>query len=50
MYNNKNILYIVSAISAIEKISIYTSEFLTPISFLQANNQMNFNYRVLIRK
>ncbi len=27
MYNNKNILYIVSAISAIKKISIYTSEF-----------------------
>ncbi|MCX6207000.1 MAG: DUF86 domain-containing protein [Bacteroidetes bacterium] len=43
MYNNKNILYIVSAISAIEKITIYTSNYSNAISLLQANNQLNFN-------
>ncbi len=43
MYSNNNILYIVSSISAIEKISIYTSDFSNAISLLQANNQLNFN-------
>ncbi len=43
MYNNKNILYIVSAISAIEKITIYTYNYSNAISLLQANNQLNFN-------
>ena len=43
MYSIKNILYIVSAISAIEKISIYTLEFLNSDDLLQANNQLNFN-------
>lgn len=43
MYSIKNILYIVSAISAIEKISIYTLEFSNSDDFLQANNQLNFN-------
>ena len=43
MYNIKNILYIVSAISEIEKISIYTLEFLDSDDLLQANNQLNFN-------
>ena len=43
MYSIKNILYIVSAISAIEKISIYTLEFSNSDNLLQANNQLNFN-------
>src|ERR1017187_6645261 len=43
MYNNKNILYIVSSVSAIEKINVYTAEFSTAVSLLRANNQMNFN-------
>jgi uncharacterized protein with HEPN domain len=43
MYNNKNILYIVSSISAIEKINIYTAGFSNAISLLNANTQLNFN-------
>ena len=43
MYSIKNILYIVSAISAIEKISIYTLEFSNADDLLKANNQLNFN-------
>ena len=43
MYSNKNILYIVSAISAIEKIVDYTKEFMSADALLKANNQMNFN-------
>jgi uncharacterized protein with HEPN domain len=43
MYNSRNILYIVSAISAIEKINIYTSQFTDSRSLLQYNNQLNFN-------
>ena len=43
MYSVKNILYIVSAISAIGKISIYTLEFSNSDDLLQANNQLNFN-------
>ena len=43
MYSHKNILYIVSAISAIEKIAIYTSGFTNSNTFLQANDQLNFN-------
>lgn len=43
MYNNKNILYIISSISAIEKINIYTAGFSNANSLLNANNQLNFN-------
>ena len=43
MYNKKNILYIVSSISAIEKISNYTNGFTNADDLLQANNQLNFN-------
>jgi len=43
MYSNKNILYIVSAISAIEKITDYTKGFENANALLQANNQLNFN-------
>jgi uncharacterized protein with HEPN domain len=43
MYSPKHILYIVSALAAIEKITLYTKEFLSPIALLEANNQMNFN-------
>lgn len=48
MYNNKNILYIVSAISAIEKIKDYNKAFDNPIELLQANNQMNFNATITL--
>jgi hypothetical protein len=43
MYSNKNILYIVSSISAIEKIKDYTRGFSNAIALLEANNQLNFN-------
>ena len=43
MYNSKNSLYIISAISAIEKIIIYSNEFVSADDFLNSNNQMNFN-------
>lgn len=43
MYSPKNILYIVSSIAAIEKITIYTKGLDTPTALLEANNQMNFN-------
>lgn len=43
MYSSKNILYIVSAISAIEKISGYTFGFSNANDLLQANHQLNFN-------
>ena len=43
MYNSKNTLYVISAISAIEKIKIYSDEFVSADDFLNSNNQMNFN-------
>jgi len=43
MYNSKNTLYIISAISAIEKIKIYSDEFISADAFLNSNNQLNFN-------
>jgi uncharacterized protein with HEPN domain len=43
MFSNKNILYIVSAISSIEKIIDYTNEFKDSNELLEANNQLNFN-------
>lgn len=42
-YNSKNSLYIISAISAIEKIIIYSNEFVSADDLLNSNNQMNFN-------
>ena len=43
MYSPKNILYIISALSALEKILIYTKGLDTPQFLLDANSQMNFN-------
>lgn len=43
MYSPKDILYIISALSALEKILIYTKGLDTPQSLLDANSQMNFN-------
>ncbi len=48
MFSGKNVLYIVSAIAAIEKINIYTKSFTTANEFLEANNQMNFNATVTL--
>lgn len=43
MYSPKHILYIVSALAAIEKIILYTKAFNSSDELLTANNQMNFN-------
>ncbi len=43
MYSNKNILYIISTVSAIEKISVYTAGFANANDLLAANDQLNFN-------
>ena len=43
MYNHRNILYIISAISSIDKITDYTSQFENADTLLNANNQLNFN-------
>lgn len=48
MYSSKNVLYIISAIAAIEKINIYTKDFDSPTAFIEANNQMNFNATVTL--
>ncbi len=43
MYDSKNLLYLLTILEAIEKISIYSNDFLNPLDLLQANDQMNFN-------
>jgi uncharacterized protein with HEPN domain len=43
MYSPRNILYIISAISSIDKIADYTSQFEDADTLLKANNQLNFN-------
>ena len=43
MYSNKNILYIISSLSAIEKIADYTTGYANAEELLQSNNQLNFN-------
>lgn len=48
MYNSKNILYIVSSISAIEKAFNYTKDFNTPTELLEANEQLYFNATITL--
>jgi uncharacterized protein with HEPN domain len=43
MYNTKNILYLISSLAAIEKITLYTKGLDTATALLAANDQMNFN-------
>ncbi len=43
MYNENNLVYILTMLEAIEKIKIYTSEFDNPDDFLWSNQQLNFN-------
>lgn len=43
MYSSKNLLYILTILEAIEKISIYTQEFNDEESFFHANKNLNFN-------
>ena len=48
MYSPKNILYIISALAAIEKIKLYAGGFNTAVLFLEGNNQMNFNATITL--
>ena len=48
MYNYKNILYIVSAISTIEKALHYSQKFSTAIDFLEAEEQVYFNATITL--
>ncbi|PSJ71745.1 hypothetical protein C7N43_37735 [Sphingobacteriales bacterium UPWRP_1] len=43
MFDNKNLVYSLSALSAAVKIGFYTQRFETAEDFWMANNQMNFN-------
>ena len=48
MYNSKNILYIVSAISSIEKIKIYSFGFDTAKAFFEEKEQLHFNASITL--
>ncbi len=43
MYEKKNLTYILTSLEAIEKVDIYTRDFVDAIAFFEANDQMNFN-------
>jgi len=46
MFDSKNILYILTMLEAIEKIVIYSSDFINEEAFYFANKQLNFNATV----
>ena len=43
MYSDKNLIYIFTILESIEKINLYTKNFLDDESFYYPNDQMNFN-------
>ena len=43
MHDEKNLVYVLTILEAIEKIKIYSSDFENPDDFLWANQQLNFN-------
>ena len=43
MYNDNNLIYIFTILEAIEKINLYSSDFIDEEEFYYANEQMNFN-------
>ena len=43
MYDEKNLVFILTVLESIEKIKIYSDEFDNPDDFLWANSQLNFN-------
>lgn len=43
MYDEKNLIYVLTMLEAIEKIKIYSSDFGSADDFLWANQQLNFN-------
>jgi uncharacterized protein with HEPN domain len=46
MYKDKNLVYILTILEAIEKIKIYSKNFENTDDFLWDNNQQNFNASV----
>jgi uncharacterized protein with HEPN domain len=50
MFSDKNLAYILTTLEAIEKINLYTKDFIDPEVFYEANDQLNFNatYNLLI--
>jgi len=43
---DKQLLYVLTILEAVEKIKIYSSDFSDPLDFFEANAQMNFNATV----
>ncbi|MDA3925754.1 MAG: DUF86 domain-containing protein [Kiritimatiellae bacterium] len=43
---DKQLLYVLTILEAVEKIRIYADGFSTPLDFFEANSQMNFNATV----
>lgn len=43
MYEESNLVYILTALEAIEKIKLYTADFVNADDFLWSNQQLNFN-------
>ena len=48
MFNDKNILYLISALSSISKIKLYTEGMASSQVLLEKNNQMNFNASITL--
>jgi uncharacterized protein with HEPN domain len=48
MYNYKNILYLVSAIAASQKVIHYSHNFTTAIEFLESSEQVYFNATITL--
>lgn len=48
MYDERNLVYLLTMLEAIEKIKIYSSEFENADDFLWANQQLNFNGTVTL--
>ena len=46
MFESKNMLYILTMLEAIEKVFIYSSDFVDEQEFYDANRQLNFNATV----
>ncbi|RLD72609.1 MAG: hypothetical protein DRJ10_18560 [Bacteroidetes bacterium] len=43
MYNDKNLIYVLTILEAIEKLQIYTKDFSNAYDFWSADEQLNFN-------
>jgi uncharacterized protein with HEPN domain len=48
MYDNKNLLYLISAIAATEKAMHYAQDFKSSLTFLEADEQLYFNATITL--